>query len=42
VGIVDRFAFKRLLGPLEDVLKRNEDKYAKYAENMKSQAEIQG
>jgi len=28
---LDRYSFKRMLGPLEDILKRNVDKYAKYA-----------
>ena len=32
---VDRDSFKRLLGPLEDLLKRNVNKYEKY---MKSKA----
>ena len=27
---VDRHSFKRLLGPLEDILKRNIDLYAKF------------
>ena len=27
----DRPAFKRLLGPLEDILKRNSEAYEKYA-----------
>ena len=30
---VDRDAFKRLLGPLEVLLKRNESKYEKYVKN---------
>ena len=27
---IDRDAFKRLLGPMEDILQRNMDKYKKY------------
>ena len=27
---LDFYTFKRLMGPMEDLLKRNEDKYAKY------------
>lgn len=27
---IDRDAFKRLLGPIEDILQRNMDKYKKY------------
>lgn len=27
---LDAQAFKRLMGPMEDLLKRNEDKYSKY------------
>jgi cAMP-dependent protein kinase regulator len=27
---LDRNSFKRLLGPLEDILKRNSDDYVKY------------
>jgi len=30
VAWIDRNAFKRLLGPLEELLERNKDKYAKY------------
>ena len=30
VNSVDRDSFKRLLGPLEDLLKRNVQKYEKY------------
>ena len=30
---IDRDAFKRLLGPIEEILKRNMDKYKKYLEN---------
>lgn len=28
---MDRYSFKRLLGPLEDLLKRNFGKYEKFA-----------
>lgn len=28
---LDKESFKRMLGPLEEILKRNEDRYAKYA-----------
>lgn len=35
VGVIDRSAFKRLLGPLEDLLKRNSDKYKKFEEKLK-------
>jgi cAMP-dependent protein kinase regulator len=27
---IDRSAFKRLLGPIEEILKRNEDRYKKF------------
>jgi hypothetical protein len=27
---LDAGAFKRLMGPMEDLLKRNEDKYSQY------------
>lgn len=30
VASIDAKAFKRILGPLEDILKRNADKYALY------------
>jgi len=30
VATIDRLAFKRLLGPLEKILERNADRYAKY------------
>lgn len=30
VAFIDRNAFKRLLGPLEDILKRNAEKYKKF------------
>jgi len=30
VASVDRDSFKRLLGPIEDLLKRNTSKYEKY------------
>ncbi|MCQ2816630.1 MAG: cyclic nucleotide-binding domain-containing protein [archaeon] len=33
---LDRSAFKRLLGPLEDLLKRNTDKYSKYVKGKKA------
>lgn len=29
---IDRDAFKRMLGPIEEILKRNMDKYRKYLE----------
>lgn len=29
---IDRDAFKRLLGPIEEILSRNMDKYKKYIE----------
>lgn len=32
---IDRDSFKRLLGPLEDLLKRNTSKYEKYMSNKK-------
>lgn len=39
VAWIDRLAFKRLLGPLEDVLVRNAGKYEKYMkDNFKHQA----
>lgn len=31
VASLDRNSFKRMLGPIEEILKRNSDKYAKYA-----------
>ena len=37
VGVIDRFAFKRLLGPLEELLSRNQDKYKKYEEQAKAE-----
>lgn len=30
IASLDKFTFKRLLGPVEDILKRNQEKYAKY------------
>lgn len=33
VALIDRAAFKRLLGPLEDILKRNSARYEKYVLN---------
>lgn len=30
VAYIDRKAFKRVLGPLEEILQRNADKYALY------------
>lgn len=33
VASIDRNAFKRILGPLEDILKRNAEKYKKFIEN---------
>lgn len=27
---IERNAFKRILGPIEDILKRNEDRYKKF------------
>jgi cAMP-dependent protein kinase regulator len=36
VSVIDRFAFKRLLGPLEDLLKRNTEKYQKYEDEMRA------
>ncbi len=30
VAFIDRNAFKRLLGPLEDILKRNAEKYKNF------------
>lgn len=33
VAVIDRNAFKRILGPLEDILKRNAEKYKKFVEN---------
>jgi len=30
VAHIDRLAFKRILGPLEKILERNSDRYAKY------------
>jgi len=36
VGVIDRFAFKRLLGPLEDMLKRNVNMYKEYEEMIKN------
>lgn len=32
--VMDRAAFKRLLGPLVDILKRNMDVYAKYESSL--------
>lgn len=29
---LDRNSFKRLLGPIEEILKRNSEQYAKYAQ----------
>jgi cAMP-dependent protein kinase regulator len=39
VSVIDRFAFKRLLGPLEDMLKRNTEKYQKYEDEMRALAD---
>ena len=33
VASIERNAFKRILGPLEDILKRNAEKYKKFIEN---------
>lgn len=33
VASIERNAFKRILGPLEDILKRNAEKYKKFVEN---------
>lgn len=37
VGAIDRLAFKRLLGPLADLLKRNEGKYMRFEEKLKKE-----
>ena len=37
VGAIDRLAFKRLLGPLEELLKRNEGKYMRFEEKLKKE-----
>jgi uncharacterized protein YaaN involved in tellurite resistance len=34
--VIDKFAFKRLLGPVEDLLKRNTEKYQKYEDEMRA------
>lgn len=39
VGAIDRLAFKRLLGPLEELLKRNEGKYMRFEEKLKKEQE---
>lgn len=33
VAKIDRNAFKRILGPLENILQRNAEKYRKFIEN---------
>ncbi len=33
VGFIDRASFKRLLGPLEEILKRNTSRYEEYVKN---------
>ncbi len=33
VAFIDRAAFKRLLGPLDEILKRNAHRYEKYIES---------
>jgi len=37
VGAIEKLAFKRLLGPLADLLKRNEAKYKKFDEKIKEE-----
>jgi len=37
VGAIDKLAFKRLLGPLEVLLKRNQEKYKKFEEKIKEE-----
>lgn len=39
VGAIDRLAFKRLLGPMEELLKRNEGKYMMFEEKIKKEQE---
>lgn len=35
VVYLDRDSFRRLIGPIEDILKRNTDRYAKFLTNKK-------
>lgn len=35
VVYLDRDSFRRLIGPIEDILKRNTDRYAKFLANKK-------